>query len=178
MSNKSELSIAECIRKLSPQSKVQTLGAKVVSVDANKGLCTVLVEILELEFDDIRLTAFETDTPEKALLVLPKVGSYVLIGRIEGSDYWYLAQTTEVDEIRLGGKRYSEVKGETLQSELIKDNTILNVIYTAFKDGSAPTTADGGIYANALLTALKAALAALPIGEYSQILNDKVKHGE
>ncbi len=174
MSEKTELSIGECIAKLAGKGKVQTLGALVKSVDPDKGLCTVEIEILELEFDDIRLTAFETDDVSKCLLVLPKVGSYILIGRIEGSDNWYVAATTEVDEIRLGGKKYSSVNGETLQDEI---NTLKKDFNDHITDYNAHThvlALSAGTGTAAPTTTVGTPSAA----DFSQILNDKVKHGE
>lgn len=174
MSEKSELSIQECIMRLSPKGKAQTLGAKVTRVDAANGLCTVLIEILDLEFDDIRLTAFEAADYNKCELHIPAVGSYVLIGRIEGSDSWYVSATTEVDEIRLMGKRYSLVKGEELQTQINKLKAAVELIKSAIA-AAGVTAGDGGAV---FKSNIMAGLASMDSGDFTQLLNNKVKHGE
>ena len=174
MTQKAELSIADCIKRLSGKGKVQTMGAKVKAVDAGKGMCTVVIDILDLEFDDIRLTAFESEDVKKCLLIIPKVNSYVLIGRIEGSDAWYLQQTTEVDEIHLAGKKYKSVNGETLQTQLNKLQAKVDLIINAITS-SAVTTGDGGL---AFKSNMAAVLSAAIDADFSQILNDKILHGD
>ena len=174
---KAEISVSDAIKKLAGKPKLQTLAAKVVSVNEAAAIANVSIEMLnDLEIE-VRLTAFEMVNAAKAMLILPTVGSYVLLQRIEASDDFSIVSFTEVDSIYLGGKQYSAVKGETLETELNKNNAIVNALHTAFKNGTPPTIADGGVYANALLTALKAAVLSLPAANYSNIKNPNVKHG-
>ncbi len=166
--------------------KLTTFIAKVSAVDAAKGLCDVQPVDGSPEYFDVRLVP-SVDNVVDGVVPIPKVGSYVVCGRLENENDVYVVLTGEVTKyiikcsdggvIELNGNKFSMVKAETLQQELDKSNAILNAIYTAFKNGTPPTGADAGVYANALFTALKTALTPLPTAQYTAIKNEKVKHG-
>jgi hypothetical protein len=172
--NKKELSIRDAIKLLAGKGKLSALAAKVVFTDVNKGTANVSFEGSNDFEMDVRLSAFEMTDYKKAFIVEPEAGSYVLISRIEDSDEFFISGWTEVKSMYLGGDKYSVVKGETLKTEAMKVQaiieTFLNVLQT-------PIPEAGGGANSAFQAALKIALESLDNGDFSNILNGKVKHG-
>lgn len=72
----------------------------VKSVDENKRTITVYSERDKVEYFDVRLMALADEEAGKGILVLPKVGSEVIIGMIDGVDTMYfVAGYSEVDSV-------------------------------------------------------------------------------
>lgn len=69
--------------------------AKIKSVDAEKRTC-VVVDDLEMQYDDVLLYSVE-NADLKGWVVLPKVDSVVLVGRIGDSNELYVAMMSEID---------------------------------------------------------------------------------
>jgi hypothetical protein len=77
---------------------VATVMATVKSVDESSGTC-ILIDEDELEMFDIRLKPVLTD--DESVVMLPAVGSFVLIARIEADEEWLLIACEKVDKYRI-----------------------------------------------------------------------------
>ncbi|MCO5253638.1 MAG: hypothetical protein M9892_04640 [Bacteroidetes bacterium] len=114
-----------------------------------------------------------------AIVVKPKVGARCLLGIIENKEAEaHLLSAEAFDEIHYGSAEWSSVKGESLVEESNKDKVVLDTIINAFSAFVPPPSPDGGVAATAFLSALKTALSTQSSGNYTDILNKKIKHGE
>lgn len=69
---------------------------QVVSVDEKARICSVRVQ--GIEYGEVMLYAI--DQPDmKGLVAIPRVGSTVLVSRIDGSDRLYVSMFSEVDKV-------------------------------------------------------------------------------
>jgi hypothetical protein len=90
--------IREALRKLAGNvGPLQTILAKVVSVNANEFTC--LVEDEDVQISDVRLRPV-LNTNE-SITVFPKTGSWVLIQRIEDDAEWIVIAVDEIDKYRI-----------------------------------------------------------------------------
>lgn len=94
--------IRNAIAELGKAGAYEVYEGKVLSVDENA--TTITVEVLELTFYDVRLRSVITD--DTGVWVLPKVGSFVTIGQIEGGVEYVLIRPSEIDKvfIKIGTK--------------------------------------------------------------------------
>lgn len=125
-----------------------------------------------------------------SVCVRPKIGTKCLVGIIENHEgigfliYAEEAESIELtangvkveiaDEIvKLNGESYGMVKAKELQDELNKTKAVVDALVEAVSN-TTPVQNDGGL---ALQSAIKLALSSLKTGDYSNIINEKVKHG-
>lgn len=94
--------IQDTIRELGRADAYEIHQGKVLSVDQDT--LTMDVEVLELTHYDVRLRAVVTD--DTGIWVIPKEGSYVTIGQIEGGVDLVLIRASEIDKVcvKIGGK--------------------------------------------------------------------------
>lgn len=173
---KREISTAEAIRRLAGKGKLVSQVVEVKSVDKGKKTCAVLDEASNVEYPDVVLKSVPSDST-KQLVVFPKVGSTVIIERIEHTDSWFVSKVDEVDEIWLGGNKYSMVKAEVLQTEYAKTKALLDAFFSVLKGWVPPPSPDAGVAATAMFTALSAAVSTFNTGSFNDIKNEEVKHG-
>lgn len=84
----------------------QTYLAAVTSVDADQRICNV--EIEEVEYEDVRLYSV-ANAELKGFVILPKVGSQVLVSRIGNSNEMFVSMFSVVDILELN------IEGATLK---------------------------------------------------------------
>lgn len=189
MSTKTHQQIVQGIEKLgkgkNPHANV-IIEAKVKSV-SNDNL--VLCEANSLDIPDVQLRPI-VDGANKAVLVIPKVNSYVLIGSIEGRQEYIVLKVEEAEKIlvKVGNMTFDildtviKLNGDThggltkIQALTTKINNIenkVNAILSALQAVVIPL-APSGTYPFAPLFS---AITALTNTLQSDIENTKVKHG-
>lgn len=111
--------------------------ATVKSVDADKRTVTA-TDDNDMTYDDVRLYAVER--PElKGSVVLPKVGSRVLLSRIGTSNELYVSMFSEVDRMLLtiGDKQSLEITSGMLELKTDKSNLKATPAgFTLVRDGA------------------------------------------
>ena len=169
-------------RILNERLVVQTEVAKIVSIDDTAMTCEVSI-VGKPSLTDVRLKSV-IDSVDKGILIKPKVGSYVLVSLINNKKgNAYVSGFTEVDSIRLitdsielaGDSFGGLIKIESLKSELNKNNQILQSILAVINGSPIPEAGNGAT--SLLQTTLKGVLVGKQIGDFSNIENNKVKHG-
>lgn len=99
MSNASIEDVRKALLAMFPSQTVM-LG-KVVEVDKEKVSCKVeLVSNAEIVLEGVRLRAVD-DEQDKGLVLFPKVGSAVLVGKIENMTAYYIAMFSELESVSL-----------------------------------------------------------------------------
>lgn len=158
--------------------------AKVKAVDQKEHTCDV--EIDGATFNEVLLA---TNAPQVGIVMLPTVGSWVLVSSIGGSNQYAVAMLSQVDKISLtvnnstievtdgeilinGGQLGGMVKVQELSDNLAKVTKRIDDVIAAIKGGK-PTPQDGG---TALLASIVLGLdAILEKEDFSDIENKKIK---
>lgn len=170
-------------RMIADKVPVQVITGKVKSVDESKMICDVDVTTGP-DMIEVRMRAV-IDGTVKGILVVPKIGSYVLVGLINNKKQSaFVCGYSEVDKVRvlcdqieLAGDQFGGlIKIETLKTELNKNNQLLQAILGVI-NSPTPIPEPGNGSPSALQTALKGAVTGKLVGDFSQIENTKVKHG-
>lgn len=168
-------------RMIADKIPYQVVTGKVVSVDESKMICDV--EVTGPDMIDVRMRAV-IDSEAQGVLVIPTVGSYVLVGLINNKKQSaFICGYSKVekvrvlcDEIELAGDQYGGlIKIEELKTELNKNNQLLQSILSILN--GTPITEPGNGSPSALQVALKGAVAGKSVGNFGNIENTKVKHG-
>lgn len=170
--------------------KKQVIAGTVEAVNASKNTCTVAPADGGATYYGVRLRPAIGDG-EYGILIIPKVGSQVLVGLIDNDERKpYVAMYSELDTvemvaegvysvngaaIHMNGDTYDSIKGAEIKAELDKTKTILDALIQVL--GGAPIPEPGNGAASALQVALNGAVASLPAPDFSDITNNKVKHG-
>jgi hypothetical protein len=133
---------------------------------------TCIVSTLDSETEvEVRLNASGEDG--NGLRYLPKVDSIVGIMNLFDFEYT-VVMFSELDSIRfLDGSYGGLTKTQELKTQLDKTNAVVNAIKNALTTWT-PVANDGGA---ALKAAATAAIGSLTVGDYSDIENDKITHG-
>lgn len=185
--------IRDAIKELAQVGKYEVHSGKVLTVD--ESAATMSVEVLELTFYDVRLRAVVTD--DTGLWVLPKVGSYVIIGQIEGGVDHVLLQPSEIDKVfvKIGGKTLfmdsigqvfnggdngGLVKSESTANEIntlkIEINKLKTIITSIIAAAASPTTPVTNGTLAAYFTAPPYDITPLPPITPTDLENINVKH--
>jgi hypothetical protein len=159
-----------------------TFVAKVESVDVNKGTCQVKPVDDNPSYYGVRLVP-SVDNVVDGVVPVPKIGSFVICGKLEnendvfvmipGEVTKYIIKCSDGGVIELNGNGFSMVKGETLQSEVNKLRNDLNELIAKYNAHTHILTLSTGTgtAAPTLTNAIQTS------ADFSQILNNKVKHG-
>jgi hypothetical protein len=159
-----------------------TFVAKVEAVDINKGTCQVEPVDGNPSYYGVRLVP-SVDNVVDGVVPVPKVGSFVICGKLEnendvfvmvpGEVTKYIIKCSDGGVIELNGNGFSMVKGETLQTELNKLKATVQLILNAI-NSAVPVVDNSGA---GLQTSMKAIIASAQDSDFGSILNNKVKHG-
>lgn len=152
---------------------------KVVSVNEGEATCDVSpIDNEGLTWYDVRLRVL----PESGPLLIPKTGSYVIVGILGQSQGFCVVQFSGIDKAYLsaengiafnGGTLGGLVKAQTLAAELNKNNQLLSAILAVINGSPVPEAGNGA--ASALQVALKAAVVGKPLGDFSALENNDIK---
>lgn len=110
--------------------------------------------------------------------VVPKIGSEVLVGCVNGNEKnLFVAMFSEVEEVKIKGDANGGLTiTPNLVAELNKMKARIDQIYTTFSTAVVPAPPpDAG---SGIIATMKVAMAApLPIENFNNVENKKVKHG-
>ncbi len=140
------------------------------------------------EIKRVRLNA--TIKASDGLVIVPKIGSAVLVTKIDSNKY-FVSQFSEIEKIILnvtdnvevnaantitfnGGENGGLTITPKLVEELNKTNAALQAIITVLTGEPVPEPGNGS--SSALQLELNLALAGKQIGDFSQIENTKITH--
>ena len=168
------------IEMINDEIPVIITSGEVVSV--NEDDLTAIVKELRTGLDFlVKLNAGKT---EKKVIVIPKVGSFVLVGIIYNSKQSrFIVSVSEVDKVIIdaetsvvfnGGENGGLCITPTLKTELDKNNAILTAILNVLN--GAPVMEPGTAPSNMLQTALKTAVTGKQVGDITHIEKSSVKH--
>jgi hypothetical protein len=157
----SSKSIQDSIRKLANISNVSALVCTVESVDINEKTCYCIPINEDADIPNVRIMAQN----ENGFLLVPKVGSVVIISFLTDSDA-YVSMVSEVSEIQLNGDNYDGlVKINDLVDKLNDIENTLNThitLYNAHVHSGGTIMGSTGIPAaidtNTLIPTIKADL--------------------
>lgn len=178
------MTLQEAIRLMvNPLIKPDILLAKVVEFDTDKWLATVELNTT-LKIDEVRVRAV-VNTELNGMFIEPKVGSYVLVGLIEGKiENLFVITFSEIvkyhlkaDLIEFNGDAFGGIaKVQEIENNLnaIKDylTTLNSAIATGISAVGASTAANGVTGANAFNSAMTGQVIT-----FSSMENTKIKHG-
>lgn len=155
-----------------------TFVGKVSAVDENAGTCDVLPVDGNPEFFDVRL-APSVDNIVDGVIAIPVIGSYVICGRLQnendvfivvpGEISKYIIKCTGAGKIELNGNSFSLVKGETLQTQITQLAADLNALILLYNSHTHVIPSG--------TTAVTTMISNISSTDFSQILNESVKHG-
>jgi hypothetical protein len=169
-------------RLLAEKLPVQVVVGKVISVDKSSMTCDIDLQTAP-NMIGVRLRSV-IDGKEQGILVVPKIGSNVLVGLIDNrKQSAFVIGFGEVenvrvlcDDIELAGNSFGGlVKVEELKSQLNKTNQLLQSILGIFNGAPIPEPGNGS--PSALQAALKGAVTGKVLGDFNNLENKKVKHG-
>jgi hypothetical protein len=141
--------------------------ASVVSVEDDT--CTVMMIDTETEIAGVRLQVNAGD----GALYTPAVGSVVMLAKISDFDFGVVMFSALAEIKFLDGSFGGLTKTQELKTQLDKTTEIVSLIMQTLMTWT-PVTNDGGA---ALKAAAIAALTGKVVGDYSNIENDKITHG-
>lgn len=166
------------------KDNTDTLLATVKSTTAD--YCTLVDDETGIEYEDVRLRVVLDD--KKGFALVPKVGTWALAVRIEGSEDWFVIGVGEVSECILSAERVRitcddiQFNGGTLgglfekaklTAELNKEKAITQAMLTVIQ--GAPIAEPGNGSPSAFQAALLGALVGKQLPNYSDVVNDKIK---
>lgn len=151
---------------------VVLLRAKVLEV-RDDATCDVAPLNGDAEIYDVKLKPV-IDGIENSIVIFPKVGSFVVVGLVDGTmTDAYVLLTSDFDRIVFDdGVNEGMVKLPVLRAEIEKLNSFLTAIKDTFTNWTT-VPSDGGA---ALKTAMNLALASEQTADLSDAGNDKILH--
>ena len=146
---------------------------EVISVNKTNNTCNVK-DSSNFVINDVRLLAVVDDF-DKKFVVYPKVGSSVAISYLfETADKAVVIKYSEIDEIILNGDDFGGlVKADVLKTELNKLKDYCETLKASTKTALAVSDA----LAAGTSAAFEASMLGKTTGDFSDIENEKVKHG-
>lgn len=140
---------------------------KSVDTEANTCVCSPING--DADFIDVRLQA----AAGNGLLVIPKTGSMVIVQPINNAT-GYVSMFSEAVSFKfLDGSYGGLTKTQELKTQLDKTNAVTQAIQEALTEWVV-TPNDGGA---ALKTLAGTKLAGKQVGDFTNIENDKITHG-
>jgi hypothetical protein len=95
------------------QAPPATMLAEVRSVDEAEKTCLLYDEETGLEFPDVRFAP--VINAQKAVVMVPKIGAWVLVARIENEDEWMLLSASEIEKVSVFcGESTIEIRGDKI----------------------------------------------------------------
>lgn len=163
--------LAEKLKGMVPIAISPILQGIVKSVNGNT--CTVTID--DIDLSDVRLRASTTNISNQ-MLIVPKVGSIVILGSLSGDlNELVVLSCDEIESITInGGALGGLIKINELKTQLDKMTARIDGIISAINNGVATPGTDGGA---ALLTTIKTGLATITNKEaFTAIEDTKIKH--
>ena len=164
--------IKEAIRALAAPHQMTVQLATVKSVDKDACTCAVAFVNEDADLDGVRLRAVN-DGSNDGLVIYPAVGSFVLIGFIEGKNTAaFVMQTTVIESIvNDGGELGGMVKVQELQKQLQVVQTNFDILKNAC---DVAFTAVNSVVSG-VSVGYEAAIKAMQAIDTTQLENEKIK---
>lgn len=173
--------IEDAIKAIIGEFPIQSFWATVSEIDEDAETCTVVSVRSKLETYDVLLAI----TKESGIVSIPVIGSKVIVGIIENqntSAFIVFCEKVKEYKIRakdsvtiLGDNFGGLVKIEELKTQLDKNNQLLSSLLSIINGAQIPEPGNGS--PSALQIALNAVTVGKSIADFSNIENDKIKHG-
>ena len=180
----SDRTIKEAISKLADTYDVDVVyyvNAVVdsVNIDNRTCSCTVTEGTTEYQLINVNLMASVDD----GMLIEPVVGSDVRVTYTKTKES-FIVQYSEIENIYITAKTKiiynngtnTTAKADILKTELDKTNSLLNALITIIS--GSPILEPGNGSPSAFQTALQISIASKQLGDYSEIENKSILHGE
>jgi hypothetical protein len=147
--------------------EIYSIIGKVTSVDGS--FCDVSPIDGSADLLGVRLQV----TTVNGFLLIPKVNTNVIVSFLS-KDEAFVSMVSEVDEIRLNGNSWSLLKTEVFLEQMDKLKQSVDALMDGFTNWT-PVAQDGGA---ALKTAMTTSLAGKETGDFTNVKNETVKHGQ
>ena len=108
------------------------------------------------------------------VLIKPQVNSKVLVSFLS-KDEAFVSMFSAIDGIELNGNTWSLIKAEVFLTEIEKLKETVDALVQALNVSWTPVPNDGGA---ALKTVITSALIGKTTGDYSDVKNETIKHGQ
>lgn len=163
------MSIREMIALMAKDGEMKTILCTVSDINESDRTCTCSPINGDADILEVRLQS----TVGGGVYLKPVEGSLVLV--IMANDtLGFVVLTSELEEVVFfDGTFNGLVKADTLKSELDKTNAVVQAIVDSLKNWTVVPT-DGGAALKAFFTTT---LGIKTVGDFSDIKNEKVKHG-
>jgi hypothetical protein len=170
--------ILNAIRQAAKLPGAFSVLATVSAVDTEENTCDCVPMYEAPDLLDVKLFPRDEDGEmKKGLLLVPKVGSVVVVSFINNQDTGFISMCSEVDEIHLNGENYKGlVKIEELVDKLNALENKVNTIISTFNAHTHPYV-DSGSPAVTSVTATLVAGTLTPT-QVADLENDTVLHGD
>jgi hypothetical protein len=164
------MSIKEAIQKIM-EEKIGGSASMLCTVTAVDGsTCSVTTLDTEIDLYGVRLQAAASN----GILLKPKVGSIVVITPITDFEF-VVVMFSDIDEITLlDGSFGGLTKTQELKTQLDKTNQVVQALVNSLTTWT-PVANDGGAALKAFATS---ALAGKVVGDYTDIENTLINHGQ
>jgi hypothetical protein len=165
--------IAAAIKKLAQTGdQVYSEVGKVTELDREERTCTVEPTNGDAPILEVNLQA--NIMLEGGVVMYPEIGSDVIVSFLSVENAYISAYSDMSDIVINNGQNGGLININTLIAELNKNNAILNAILSVL--GGAPIPEAGLGAPSALQVALNGVTAALQVGSFSNMEDDKVTH--
>lgn len=164
------MNIREAIQQIAKEGFTGDAKCRVAKVTAVDGYtCTVETLDTETSITDVRLQTSDAN----GVYLKPAVESFVIIAPISDFEY-VVVMYSAIDELKfLDGSYGGLTKTQELKTQLDKTNEVLQAVVDSLKNWVVAPN-DGGA---ALKTFFTTTLGAKVVGNFSNIENDKITHG-
>lgn len=176
-----QYSLIEAMRMIVPQKGYNEFVYAIVKAVNEQAKTFDAVNIADADdmLIDIKLTIYEGQ--EAGNYVLPSLGSKVLVGCLSKEEY-HLIYAPEVSKIVIGadtiiingGQFGGLVIWDNLKVQLEKINLFMQAIMGVMATPAIPEAGNGA--PSSFHEAMKAALSAVQVPQYTNITNDNIKH--
>ena len=167
-------SIAELIRQIAREEFAEIYGVPCTviagTIDEEAGTCDCQPINGDAKFLEVRLQA----APGNSVMIIPTEGSVVFVQPINNAT-GYIAMFSAAESIKLLDGSYGGLtKTQELKTQLDKTNEVVQAIVDALSNWT-PVANDGGA---ALKTFFITTLGAKVVGDFEDIENEKITHGD
>ena len=168
--------IEQIAHKRDGQLRWPIMHGVVKSVNEDTGTCVVLLTVNDDEAptEGIMLSAVSMNS--NGFILYPAVGSNVVVGEVDGPGKWCLLKCSNLTKVHLNGDSLGGLtKTLELKTQINKLNSLVTHLVAVINGAAIPEPGSGA--SSALQIALKAAITADSVGDFSNIENINVKHG-
>ncbi|MBI1228220.1 MAG: hypothetical protein GC192_23505 [Bacteroidetes bacterium] len=164
---RNQLTIREAIKRLAGSGKSKWLFEATVQSVSEK-TCVVFIDDLNVE-DEVLLNA-----PGEGAICrfYPEEKSTVVVAIME--DVSYLVAVSTISKALIGGDKYGVIRAEDLIDQISKTNSVVQKLISVL---TTPPTVAGGDGGATAFSNVATSLAGQSVGDFSNLINDKLRHG-